>query len=281
MEVRLHDSVDDFRRVAVDIYRCDPVEATRELTILRAGLPDSNPAPLLVTVWDGAAAVGAAIQTPWTALLCTGLPEAAISDVVAEIVRVRPNLNAVCGPYSIATKFAAAWRGATGVLSTVSIQERLHRLDRLCPPSAVEGEPRPAVQGDIGLLVDWLNRFHAEAFGDVPDPAANARYVRNAKELGDGLLLWTLNSDPVSMAGVRSPEAGVSRIGPLYTPPDRRGHGYGEALTAAAAAWALEGGADEVVCFTDLANPASNGICQSIGFRPVSYSVRINFSGPV
>ena len=73
--------------------------------------------------------------------------------------------------------------------------------------------------------------------------------------------------------------AGVSRIGPVYNPTDRRGHGYGSAVTAAAAAWALRG-ADKVVLFIDLANPVSNVIYQRIGFRPVSDSARINFSVP-
>ena len=51
-----------------------------------------------------------------------------------------------------------------------------------------------------------------------PDPAA-ARSVHAAKQLGDEFVLWTLESDLVSMAAVRSPAAGVSRIGPVYTPP--------------------------------------------------------------
>jgi hypothetical protein len=41
MELRVHDNVDDFRGVAVDIYRRDPVSATVELTALR-GLPPHN-----------------------------------------------------------------------------------------------------------------------------------------------------------------------------------------------------------------------------------------------
>jgi GNAT superfamily N-acetyltransferase len=280
MEVRLHDTVDDFRSVAVDVYRCDPVKSTVELMVLRGSLVDRNPAPLLVTVWDGGAAVGAAFQTLRSPLLCGGLPDASIDDVVAAIVGVRPNLNGVHGPRGIATKFAAQWRAATGVLSTTSTQERLHSLDRLPPPTAVAGEPRLAEPRDEGVLADWLNRFRAEALGVVVDAAADPRYVRAAKELPDEFLLWTFDSHPVSMAGVRSPTAGVARIGPVYTPTDSRGHGYGSAATAAAAAWALGQGADEVVLFTDLTNPAVDTIYQHIGFRPVSDFVRIDFSVP-
>jgi RimJ/RimL family protein N-acetyltransferase len=210
--------------------------------------------------------------------LCGGLPDASIDDVVAAIVGVRPHLNGVHGPRGIATKFAAQWSAATGVLSTTSTQERLHSLERLPPPTAVAGEPRLAEPRDEGVLADWLNRFRAEALGAVVDAPADPRYVRAAKELPDEFLLWTFDSNPVSMAGVRSPTAGVARIGPVYTPTDSRGHGYGSAATTAAAAWALGEGADEVVLFTDLTNPAVDTIYQYIGFRPVSDFVRIDFS---
>ena len=131
-----------------------------------------------------------------------------------------------------------------------------------------------------GALADWLNRFRAEAFGVIADPAVDSRQVRTAKEGPDEFLLWTLDNIPVTMAGVRLPTAGVSRLGPIYTPTDRRGHGYGAAAGAAAAAWALKAGADEVVLFAELANRRINAIYQRMGFRPVSEFVRIDFSVP-
>ena len=61
MKLRIHDSVDDFRSVAVDFYRRDPIAAPVELTALRS-LTDSDSARLLVTVWDGDKPIGAALQ---------------------------------------------------------------------------------------------------------------------------------------------------------------------------------------------------------------------------
>ena len=49
----------------------------------------------------------------------------------------------------------------------------------------------------------------------------------------------------------------MSRIGPVYTPPEHRGHGYAAADTAAAARWALERGARQVLLYTDPANPTT------------------------
>ncbi|MFG1626072.1 GNAT family N-acetyltransferase [Kribbella sp. NPDC049227] len=47
---------------------------------------------------------------------------------------------------------------------------------------------------------------------------------------------------------------GAVRIGPVYTPPEFRGHGYGSALTAAVMQY-LRAAGDDVCLFTDLASP--------------------------
>jgi predicted GNAT family acetyltransferase len=62
----------------------------------------------------------------------------------------------------------------------------------------------------------------------------------------------------------------------VYTPPAQRGHGYGSAVTAAAARDIL--GCEAIPClYTDLANPTSNKIYQAIGFVPVSDRVEVRF----
>ena len=68
---------------------------------------------------------------------------------------------------------------------------------------------------------------------------------------GGGELLWEVDGEPVAQAAARAVVAGMSRIGPVYTPPEHRGHGYAAAVTAAAARWALERGARQVL----LTNP--------------------------
>jgi predicted GNAT family acetyltransferase len=155
-----------------------------------------------------------------------------------------------------------------------------YRLDVLCSPMTVEGQPRPVNGGDTDIVVDWLARFRAEALLDTPGPAATAQSIRTAQQAGNEFLLWAINGEPVSMAAVRSPVRGVSGIGPVYTPTDKRGHGFGSAVTAAAADWAYGVGAKHVVLFADLANPVSNSIYQRIGFRPVMDFTRIDFTEP-
>jgi predicted GNAT family acetyltransferase len=78
------------------------------------------------------------------------------------------------------------------------------------------------------------------------------------------------------MAARRPPAAGVSRIGPVYTPPEHRRHGYGSAVTARAAFDILDQSAVAVL-YTDLGNPTSNKIYRDLGFRPVADRLSVSF----
>ena len=63
------------------------------------------------------------------------------------------------------------------------------------------------------------------------------------------------------------PAVGVARVGPGYTatPIDAGLRCCGDRY---ATATALSAGAEQVVLYTDLANPTSNSIYQKIGFVP-------------
>jgi predicted GNAT family acetyltransferase len=128
------------------------------------------------------------------------------------------------------------------------------------------------------VLVDWVEQFFVETFSHQRDDTAGRRFIDNATAVGDRFVIWDDAGGPVSMAMLRAPSAGVSRIGPVFTPRNSRGRGYGSAVTAAAAGLALRGGVDEVVLFADLDNPTSNHIYQDIGFETVAESVRVDFS---
>lgn len=70
------------------------------------------------------------------------------------------------------------------------------------------------------------------------------------------------------MAVGRQSSYGVARVGPVYTPPDRRGRGFGSSATAAATRDILDRPAIPVL-YADLANPTSNRIYQRLGYRAV------------
>jgi predicted GNAT family acetyltransferase len=55
----------------------------------------------------------------------------------------------------------------------------------------------------------------------------------------------------------------------VYSPPEKRGHGYASACTAAVSQMLLDNGRKFCFLYTDLRNPTSNKIYQQIGYQPV------------
>jgi predicted GNAT family acetyltransferase len=199
-----------------------------------------------------------------------------MNAVVAKLVAVRPDLTGVRGGQASAVAFADAWRAITGQETTIGTEERLYRLGTLRAPACVAGAARDAGESDCALLVEWVQRFFEDAFGQVHNDGGE-EFVDNANQAGHRFVLWDVDGAPVSMAMLRVPASGVSRIGPVFTPRDQRGHGYGSAVTAAVAELAHRSGTPDLVLFADLANPTSNTIYQRIGFEAVADSVRIDF----
>ena len=88
-----------------------------------------------------------------------------------------------------------------------------------------------------------------------------------ARRLRDERLLVWDDDRVVSMVGTRPPVAGVVCLGPGYTPPEARRHGYATALVAEVSRRALAAGAAKCMLYTDLANPTSNHIYQAVGYH--------------
>jgi predicted GNAT family acetyltransferase len=142
----------------------------------------------------------------------------------------------------------------------------------------VPGVFRIADLHDIALLARWHRDFatttRPEGWRHAEDPT---EHVARRLATGQAQVLWEVGGEPVAMAAASKPIAAMSRIGPVWTPPHRRGRGYGSAVTAAASRWAMAAGASDVVLFTDLANPVSNSIYPKIGYRPVYDAVEVTF----
>jgi predicted GNAT family acetyltransferase len=81
----------------------------------------------------------------------------------------------------------------------------------------------------------------------------------------------------VSLAGFGGSTPNGVRIGPVYTPPESRGHGYATSLVAHVSARLLERGRRFCFLYTDLANPTSNAIYERIGYERVCESDEIGF----
>ncbi|MEV7011298.1 GNAT family N-acetyltransferase [Streptosporangium sp. NPDC051022] len=251
----------------------DPVRNTVLITILRAirgGLWGDD----VLMGWaerDGET-VASALQTASHPLLLADMPEEAVRELAAVLIEAERKVPAVTGPLVLAETFAAAW-WRPGLERR---SERLYRLGSLVPPSHLpEGGARTASGEDLELLVEWTTAFQIDAGGHAPPdltPLIASRIGRHE------LVLWEVDGRSVACAGASAPIAGMSRVGPVYTPPEERGKGYGTAVTHAVTAKVRSEGATEVLLFTDLSNPTSNAIYQAIGYRPVADYASIVFA---
>ncbi|MGV0593637.1 GNAT family N-acetyltransferase [Mycolicibacterium porcinum] len=272
MEAHLHTSPAEFEPAVRSVYRLDPVLFTLELTTVHTTRWPAE--RILLSVGNGDGVDGAAVQTRDSVLLVTGLPPGTALTAAEAIASVPAALSGVRGTPATATAFTQAWRAVTGVQASESSRDVLYRLGRLTGPNGVAGEWRLAGTGDAETVVRWLNEFFIEAFGEPSNVDASREMLTSIVDSGDHIVLWTVDGAPVSMARVRAAVVGVSRIGPVYTPPGRRGHGYAAAVTAAAAWFARDEGAGEVVLFADTANPVSNRVYRRIGFEAIAEDVR-------
>ena len=225
--------------------------------------------PYLATVSTAGRVVAAAIMTPpWNLLLsCTEAPET-LDAVAADLDDRGIAIPGVTGPVGIAGRFAEEWGRTHGLRTSPKMAERIYRLERVKPPDGVPGTVRLATEDDRDLLVAWVDAFAVEAL-DRADPDQAAAMVD--RSFRTGTRTWYLWDDggPVSVAAAGGPTPNGIRIGPVYTPPERRRRGYASAVTAATSQAELDKGRRFIFLFTDLANPTSNKIYQAIGYEPV------------
>lgn len=213
---------------------------------------------------QGDEVIGVAMHTPPFDLFLPRLPAGVPSEIALALARARRSVSGVTGELASVTEFDRIWARQTGTVPRLRHKVRMYRLSALIPPGNVQGQPRLASRDDRALLFEWLEQFHAEAAPDNPTEDVGVVVERRLAHFKTWL--WSVNDIPVSLAGCSLPAAGVARVGPVYTPSDHRRHGYGAAVTAHATQAALDDGAAHVVLYTDLANPTSNAIYQSIGY---------------
>jgi GNAT superfamily N-acetyltransferase len=280
MEVVPHADAGAFTRLARPLLEADPLRHTSVLTVLDSVCRGTSTPADMLTVRDGDAVVGALLRTVDRPALVSGVPPRCAAAVVDALVELGIDPHGAQGPRAAAEAFAAAWTARTSARTEIVMRTRLFALEELMPRVGVPGSSRVVAPDDeaaIGVLAAWREAFgvemgHGGAFAEQR-PHALVR----AQAATAGELLWEVDGAPVAQAAARAVTAGMSRIGPVYTPPEHRGHGYAAAVTAAAARWALDHGARHVLLYTDLANPTTNRLYPRLGFRPRYDALELRF----
>ena len=229
--------------------------------------------------------VGAAMRTPPYPLILAdpaGHGDDVVDAFVAALAPAEPSLPGVTANEPWASRFAEAWTAATGRPWRLGIGQGVYALTEVRTPPPTPGSARAASTADRDLLLSWMDAFAAEALQAMPRDEGDMQRSIEARVGPDatgGFTLWELDGRPVSLTGWM-PIAGGARVGPVYTPPGERGHGYASNLVADVSASMLERGAAACFLYTDLGNPTSNAIYRRIGYEQVAESSMILFEDP-
>lgn len=212
------------------------------------------------------------IQTPPYRLIL-GEPSSLapeLDDLLGPLLSGLPgDLPGVIGPVQISARFAELYAARHGLEQVLSMSERVHQCTRVVMPVGVPGNMVRATPQHADLLVRWWRAFNAEAVPNEPDRAV-ASVQRDLHAEPGGLWLWQVDGEPVALAGARGPTPNGIRIGPVYTPPDKRRNGYAAALVGSLTQKLLNEGREFVFLFTNLANPTANALYRRLGYVGVA-----------
>jgi hypothetical protein len=216
---------------------------------------------------DGGEPRGAFVHNPSEPLLIAGkAPEtgAALAPTLAKMGR---QVFGVDAPTEIADAFAAAWSQRAGTTVRAHRNCRVYRLAGASQETEMAGPAgrlRCATAEDRGLLADWLTAFAAEAterlasasdlagdlisyggavFWEVPQRPSRLRDAAHYLPIPhrDPAQFGEPAHQPMALVTLTRPVAGTIRVSIVYTPPERRHHGYATALTLAVSRAVLAG----------------------------------------
>src|SRR5689334_5559873 len=237
-----------------------PVLHNLVLSILHARAAQGDPGRYWMAFQQNAA-VGVVLQSPLTfpATLTPMQPlvAAAMADAIAEAGIALPGVN---GDAATAAAFAGQWSEWRKSAAVPLMGMRLYELLSVADAPGIRGALRQARVKDRSLITQWTRAFQRE-IGESEDDTE----LRVDKGLAAGQLwVWDQNGETVSMAVGREPVQKVVRLAGVYTPPEKRRHGYAEACVHALSEQ-LHSAGFRCILYTDLGNPSSNSIYRRIG----------------
>ncbi|WP_340024510.1 GNAT family N-acetyltransferase [Paenibacillus sp. FSL K6-1096] len=183
---------------------------------------------------------------------------------LAEMLAYR-ELPGVIGTQETGRLFADAYGKLTGRAYHVRMRMEAYHCPQVQMPQGVSGKLVQAEAGDIPLVAGYLAGFMQDCFGTESAPEDHLDYAAAVTESGK-LRLWIDRDQPVSMVNLAHQSARYARINEVYTPHEFRKHGYASAAVAALCTELLSKGLTPML-YADAANPDSNKVYQSVGFR--------------
>jgi predicted GNAT family acetyltransferase len=281
MEIRRPDAA-TFLRIAGPLLERD--EARNQLPLAIAATvavyPDAYDAARFWVAVDGERPVAAALRTePYNLVLADPEPGADLEPLLAAVLSDDPGVPGIVGNTPDVDAAASFLARSSGRPAERGLAQGVFALTWVEDVPRARGAHRRADETDRELLLDWFAAFEEEALPHHErDRAGQARALDTRFSTdASGLWLWEDGGVPVSLAGFSGPTPTGIRVGPVYTPPSHRRHGYATTLVADLSQWLLGQGYRSCFLYTDLSNPTSNQIYETIGYRRVADAVEYAF----
>lgn len=268
-------SAKEFSRVAEGFLAAREAENNLLLGItddLVRGASFGDTQPYLAVARRDGVVTAAVVRTPpFGVSVADSSDDEALELLAEDVRRVFADIPGAIGPIKPTERFVAKWETLTGQRRRVRANERIYRCSSVIRARSPRGEMRAFRESDRQYALQWMKLFIAES--KLPRRSDDGQIMgeidRRVSNEDGGIFFWEVDGELVSMAGAGGRTPNGVRIGPVYTPPNERGKGYGTALVADLTTTMLERGRKFCFLFTDLANPTSNSIYTQIGYVPV------------
>ncbi len=147
-------------------------------------------------------------------------------------------------------------------------------LDELAVPEPLAagrvtcGPPRG---GERSTLVSWRMAYALETLGQERTPSLRDSSTREIDQLTSEGAAFVLREGrrPVAFSAFNARVPDTVQVGGVYTPKERRGHGFGRAVVAGSLLLARAEGVRRAVLFTEEENAAARRAYEALGFRVV------------
>ena len=236
--------------------------------------------PLLLSVLEQGAVIGAAVMTPPRRIILSKFVanvEWAIAHLVRHLLATEASIPGVVGPAAEAQAFAACWAEAVpGAALKGTMRMRVFEARTVADVPLAAGVLRLASMDDHPLMAQWINAFSQEALGEPADrdkaEKSAARFIADKQ-----LYIWDCNG-PVSIAKTTRPMRNGITVTAVYTPPEQRNKGYSTSCVASLTKKLLSERYSFCSLFADQSNPISNSIYEKIGYVPLGDALEIDLA---
>jgi predicted GNAT family acetyltransferase len=235
---------------------------------------------LRLAVWDGEALVLAALMTPpyRLSLAHSGRGIEGIATLADHLLAAKAQIPGVVSESPIAEAFEASWLRRVRGRRQSARARLLYRAETVIAPKDIPGAMRQAEPANIDRHCAWELGFaeEVEATADERNPDHIRKRVQSWLD-EKALFDWVVDGVAVAQGGVYPIGVDGARVLAIYTPPENRGRGFAQAITAALTQHAFNQGR-WCVLYTDADNPITNKIYPRVGYRPLSPFLDIIFA---